>query len=143
MDELFDQESLNKKVTNEEIVAAQTKLGVILPDDFLELMKISNGGYLNYTKQAFPVDFSLESGDVFIEVEEIMGIHEEGILLSDYFAQEWDLPKDLVLFSGGGHAWIGFNYAGREIQMWCMSKLDDGDGNNFQCYRRIFYGVFK
>ena len=37
-------------------------------------MKLSNGGYVNYDKRAFPVDFDIESGDVFIEVDEIMGI---------------------------------------------------------------------
>ena len=138
MDALFDQDSLNKGVTNKEIVAAQTKLGVILPGDFLELMKKSNGGCVNYTKRAFPVDFSLESGDVFIEVEEIMGIHEEGILLSDYFAQEWNLPKDLVLFSGGGHSWIGFNYARRKIPNVVYVEPDDGDGNNFHVIAETF-----
>ena len=138
MDNIFDRDSLNKEVTNEEIVAAQTKLGVKLPDDFLELMKISNGGYVHYHKRAFPVDFSIESGDVFIEVEELMGIHEEGILLSEYFIQEWNLPKNLVLFSGSGHAWIGFNYAGREIPNVVYVEPDDGDGNNFHVIAESF-----
>ena len=138
MNELLNLDSFNKKVTNEAIVAAQTKLGVILPGDFLELMKISNGGYVNYTKRAFPVDFSLNSGDLFIKVEEIMGIHEEGILLSEYLAEEWDLPKNLVLFSGSGHAWIGFNYAGRDIPNVVYVEPDDGDGNNFHVLAESF-----
>jgi hypothetical protein len=131
-------ESTNKGVTNEEIVAAQSKLGVTLPTDFVELMKKSNGGYVNHTKRAFPVDFNIESGDAFIEVEEIMGIHEEGILLSEYLAGEWDLPKKLVLFAGSGHAWIGFNYDGRDIPNVVYVEPDDGDGNNFHVIAETF-----
>jgi len=48
------------------------------------------------------------------------------------------LPKDLVLFSGGGHAWIGFNYAGREIPNVVYVEPDDGDGNNFHVIAESF-----
>ncbi|QUW20562.1 SMI1/KNR4 family protein [Sporosarcina sp. Marseille-Q4063] len=137
MDWIF--ESINNGVTNEEIVAAQAKLGVLLPNDFLELMKKSNGGYINYDKRAFPIDFNIESGDAFIEVEEIMGVHEEGILLSEYLIQEWDLPRNLVLFAGSGHAWLGFNYEGRDIPNVVYVEPDDGgDGNNFHVIAETF-----
>ncbi|WP_172370340.1 SMI1/KNR4 family protein [Sporosarcina jiandibaonis] len=135
---IFDQGSINKGVTDEEIVAAQAKLSVLLPNDFLELMKKSNGGYVNYDKRAFPVDFNIESGDVFIEVVEIMGVHEEGILLSEYLAQEWDLPRNLVLFAGSGHAWAGFNYEGRDTPNVVYVEPDDGDGNNFHVIAESF-----
>lgn len=138
MDSIFNQDSINKGVTNEEIVAAQTKLGITLPTDFVELMKKSNGGFVSYTKRAFPVDFSIESGDPFIEVKEIMGIHEEGILLSEYLAQEWDLPKKLVLFAGSGHAWVGFNYEGRDIPNVVYVEPDDGDENSFHVIAKSF-----
>ena len=90
---LFLTDSLQEPVTNKDITAAEEQLGVTLPADFVLLMKQSNGGYVNYDKRAFPVDFSIESGDIFIEVEEIMGIHEEGLLSSTYLAEEWDLPQ--------------------------------------------------
>lgn len=123
---------------DKQIIKAEKELGVTLPTDFINLMKISNGGYVNYNKRAFPVDFRIESGDLFIEVEEIMGIDEEGILLSGYLAAEWDLPKNIILFAGNGHAWIGFNYDGRDIPNVVYVEPDDGDGNNFHVIAETF-----
>ena len=130
--------SEKEPVTQEEIVAAEATLGVKLPDDFLEFLKLSNGGYVHYNKRAFPVDFSIESGDVFIEVEEIKGLDAEGILLSEYLIQEWDLPQNLLLLSGSGHAWIGFNYDERDIPNIVYVEPDEGDGNNFHVLADTF-----
>lgn len=138
LNQLFLTDSLQKPAKDKEIEKAEKELGVSLPADFIDLMKISNGGYVNYDKRAFPVDFSLESGDVFIEVEEIMGIDKEGILLSEYLAEEWDLPEDIILFSGSGHAWIGFNYDGQDIPNIVYVEPDDGDGNNFHVIAETF-----
>lgn len=131
-------DSLKIPATDEEITLAESKLGVALPTDFTDLMKISNGGYVNYDKRAFPVDFAVESGDVFIEVEEIMGIDKDGMLLSEYLAEEWGLPRNIVLFSGSGHAWIGFNYDGRDIPNIIYVEPDDGDGNNLHVIAETF-----
>ena len=135
---LFLTDSLQEPVTNKDITAAEEQLGVTLPADFVLLMKQSNGGYVNYDKRAFPVDFSIESGDIFIEVEEIMGIHEEGLLSSTYLAEEWDLPQNLVLFSGSGHAWVGFNYDGRVIPNIVYVEPDNGDGTKFHVIAETF-----
>lgn len=138
LDQLLLADSLKKPAQEKDIANAEKELGVSLPTDFIDLMKISNGGYLNSDKRAFLVDFSLESGDVFIEVEEIMGIDQEGILLSEYLAEEWDLPKSIILFSGSGHAWVGFNYDGRDIPNIVYVEPDDGDGNNFHVIAKTF-----
>ncbi|MEB2277413.1 SMI1/KNR4 family protein [Bacillus sp. ILBB4] len=29
---------------------------------------------------------------------------------SDYYIEEWDLPKDILLLSGEGHWWVAFDY---------------------------------
>ncbi|WP_342514084.1 SMI1/KNR4 family protein [Sporosarcina sp. FSL K6-1522] len=131
-------DSINEPVTQEEIEAAEATLDVTLPDDFLAFLKRSNGGYVNYNKRAFPVDFSIESGDIFIEVEEIKGLDAEGILQSEYLVEEWDLPQNLLLFSGSGHAWVGFNYDGRDIPNIVYAEPDEGDGNNFHVLADTF-----
>lgn len=131
-------DSLKNPVTDKEIVDAESTLGITLPTDFTDLMKKSNGGYLTYEKQAFPVAFTVESGDAFIEVDEILGIDEEGILLSQYLAEEWDLPPNLVLFAGSGHAWVGFNYEGRDTPNIVYVEPDDGDGNNLHVIAETF-----
>lgn len=138
LDKLLLADSLKKPVTDRKVAKVENKLGITLPTDFINLMKKSNGGYVNYEKRAFPVDFNIESGAVFIDVENIMGIDKEGILLSQYFAEEWNLPSNIVLFSGSGHAWIGFNYDGRDVPNVVYVEPDNGDGNNFHVIAETF-----
>lgn len=138
MEQIFKQDQLNKPASDQEITLAEETLGRKLPPDFIQLLKIANGGYVNAAHRAFPADFPIESGDDFIEVEEIMGVNEEGILLSDYFIQEWGLPQRLVLFAGCGHAWLAFNYDGRETPNVVYVEPDDGDGNNFHVLAESF-----
>lgn len=138
MEHILLNETLNKPATDEEITRVEQTLGLKLPSDFLQLLKIANGGIIKDTHQAFSVDFSIESGDQFIMVEEIMGANEEGLMLSDYFIEEWDLPKELVLFSGSGHAWVGFNYENREVPNVVYVEPDNGDGNNFHVLADTF-----
>ncbi len=138
MQHILRNETMNKPATDEEITRVEQTLGRKLPTDFLQLLKIANGGFVKDTYQAFPVEFSIESGDQFIVVEEIMGANEEGLMLSDYFIGEWELPKELVLFSGSGHAWVGFNYENREIPNVVYVEPDDGDGNNFHVLADTF-----
>lgn len=35
---------------------------------------------------------------------------KEGILSSDYYIEEWGLPKDIVLLCGEGRWWIALDY---------------------------------
>ncbi|MCM3638644.1 SMI1/KNR4 family protein [Sporosarcina luteola] len=138
MEQIFKQDQMKKPASDQEITLAEETLGRKLPPDFIQLLKIANGGYVNTAHRAFPADFQIESGDVFIEVEEIMGVNEEGILLSDYFIQEWGLPQQLVLFAGSGHAWLAFNYENRDTPNVVYVEPDDGDGNNFHVLAESF-----
>ncbi|WP_339254108.1 SMI1/KNR4 family protein [Sporosarcina sp. FSL W8-0480] len=138
MQHILLSETMNKPATDEEIKNVEQTLGRKLPSDFLQLLKIANGGIVKDTYQAFPVDFSIESGDQFIVIEEIMGANEEGLMMSNYFIKEWDLPEELVLFSGSGHAWVGFNYKNREFPSVVYVEPDDGNGNNFHVIADTF-----
>ncbi|RLL40630.1 SMI1/KNR4 family protein [Oceanobacillus piezotolerans] len=99
-----------KPIKEENIVAAEKKLGVKLPELYKEIVKEQNGGYIKRT--AFPIEFSTSSVEDFIYIESIYGIGEEGILDSPSLINEWGLPKDMVLLGGDGHTWVAMDYRG-------------------------------
>lgn len=138
MNNLFTHDDRRMPATEQDILRVEEKLNRKLPEDFKQLLRIANGGYVQLEKRRFPVDFPIESGDTYIEVEEIMGAHEEGLLRSDYFIQEWGLPEQLVLFAGSGHAWIGFNYENQETPNVVYVEPDDGNGHNFHVIAHTF-----
>lgn len=96
-------------LTDKVVEKAEEKLKVKLPKSYIKLLKVQNGGYINY--DSFPSDVPTSWADDHINVEHILGIAEEnGILESEYLIQEWGLPKNIVLVSGSGHSWVAFDY---------------------------------
>ncbi|OLO25396.1 SMI1/KNR4 family protein [Priestia megaterium] len=100
--------SQSKKLTEEMVSDAEKKLGVKLQKSYIELCKIQNGGNLKYCD--YPTSVPTNWANDHVNVPEIYGIGKEGILSSDYYIEEWDLPKDIVLLCGEGHWWIAFDY---------------------------------
>lgn len=99
----LSEQSLNK---------VENQLGVKLPEAYIELLKIQNGGYIEHN--AFLTDFPTSWADDHINVEELRGIGSDSCILdSTYLIEEWDLPKGIVIIAGDGHAWIALDY--REI----------------------------
>lgn len=98
-----------KPLTEKNIEQTERMLQVVLPKSYLNLLKQQNGGSIIYN--AFPINDSTSWAEDYITVNHILGISEEdGIMQSEYFIQEWGLPKDIVLFSGDGHSWVAFDY---------------------------------
>ncbi|WP_339213885.1 SMI1/KNR4 family protein [Solibacillus sp. FSL W8-0372] len=97
-----------EKLTDDMVKNAEKKLGVTLPDAYIELCKIQNGGYITY--DAFPTSVPTGWAEDHISVDHIRGIEEEGILSNDYYIEEWDLPKDIILLGGDGHTWTAMDY---------------------------------
>lgn len=95
-------------LTDDMIINAEKKLGVKLPSSYIELCKIQNGGYITY--DAFPTSVPTGWADDHISVDHIRGIEEEGILSNDYYIEEWELPKDILLICGDGHTWTAMDY---------------------------------
>lgn len=96
------------KLTDDMVTNAEKKLGVKLPNSYIELCKIQNGGYITYN--AFPTSVPTGWADDHVSVEYINGIDDEGILSSSYYIEEWELPKDILLICGDGHSWIAMDY---------------------------------
>lgn len=110
---IFEGEAEFDDFSLEKLSKVEKDLGVKLPDSYIELMKLHNGGDLAYS--------ILHSGrvpDGEVEIENIRGIDlEDGIIESIELVEEWELEKGLVIFSGDGNYWLAFdyrNYVGNE-----------------------------
>lgn len=110
---IFEGEAEFDDFSLEDLKKVEETLGVKLPDSYIELMKLHNGGDLAYS--------ILHSGrvpDGEVEIENIRGIDlEEGIIESNYLVEEWEMEKGLIIISGDGNYWLAFdyrNYAGNE-----------------------------
>lgn len=110
---IFEGEAEFDDFSLEDLKKVEETLGVKLPDSYIELMKLHNGGDLAYS--------ILHSGrvpDGEVEIENIRGIDlEEGIIESNYLVEEWEMEKGLIIISGDGNYWLALdyrNYAGNE-----------------------------
>ncbi|MFA0961559.1 SMI1/KNR4 family protein [Roseivirga sp. BDSF3-8] len=105
----------NPPLTDKMIKQAEAELGVKLPDSFLDLLKIQNGGY---TKGfAFPMTKKTTWSDNHVPLTELFGIvldkgseSAHNIMQSGYMTQEWGLPEKQILLTGDGHWWITLDY---------------------------------
>lgn len=121
MSGLWSEVFANRPLTVEMVLSAERGLGVVLPPAYVELMREQNGGYVD--GRAIRLDLSALTldeeqryyvGDGNIEVSSILGIDpgrpEESIYCSAAMADEWGLPRGLILLDGDGHTWIALDY---------------------------------
>lgn len=119
------------ELTEEMIDKAEARLGVKLPPELLNLLKIQNGGYTN--EFVFPTDQENSWADDHIPLNALFGIvvdesleTAQNILDSECMIEEWDLPPKQVLLSGEGHWWISLDYRNGEVPV--VSWIDvEGD----------------
>lgn len=105
----------NPILTDEMVKRAEENLNVKLPDLFIELLKIRNGGY---TKGfVFPMYEKTSWSDNHVPFDEMFGIDfsntiesQQSIMDSPYLTEEWGLPEKQVIISGDGHWWITLDY---------------------------------
>lgn len=105
----------NPPLTKEMIVTAEKELGVVLPEAFLGLLRVQNGGYTRGF--AYPMTVKTSWSHNHIPLTELFGIviNEDfnsghNIMESEYMIEEWGLPKKQVLLAGDGHWWITLDY---------------------------------
>ncbi|OAV45896.1 hypothetical protein A3850_011490 [Lewinella sp. 4G2] len=130
----------NSRLTNKSIKMAEQKLGVDLPELYIDLLKVQNGGY---TKGfAYPMTIETSWSKNHIPLYELFGIdlyhgpgNSSNILYSTYMIEEWGLPEKQVLLSGDGHWWITLDYRKSTIPSvnWidCECSEDIHVANNF------------
>jgi len=119
-------------LTDKMIEQAEKELGVKLPDTFLNLLKVQNGGY---TKGfVFPMTEETSWAENHIPFDEMFGIVTDksidtshNILDTEYMTKEWGLPEKQVLLSGDGHWWITLDYRKSENPSvsWITADCDE------------------
>lgn len=111
--EIWDVESRQYRLDSlleEDIQLAEAHFGVKLPDDYIKLLKIQNGGTL--ICNALPIALNRWDGDDYLEIDNLRGINKDnGIMETEYFKQEWGISKrNIILISGDGHSWFALDY---------------------------------
>ena len=106
-------------LTDEMLAQAEKQLGVALPEDYVALLRIQNGGYTE--RFGYPMTGTKWS-EVHIPLFALGGIVTDpdhrtahNILETGYLTAEWDLPEKQVLLVGEGHWWITLDYRSGDI----------------------------
>jgi SMI1 / KNR4 family (SUKH-1) len=106
---------VNPELTDVMINEAQTRLGVTLPTELIELLRVQNGGYT--AGFVFPTKVATSWADDHVLFNELAGINLDSesevifnLLGSTYLTEEWELPEKQVLLGGDGHYWITLDY---------------------------------
>lgn len=106
------EKSIGPPITSEIVERAEHHLGVKLPTSYLDLLRISNGGFLRY--RFFPTDKPNSWADGYVEMADIKGIgYPEGLdgeFDNEQMCEEWGYPKNTVYLSGDGHTGIVMDY---------------------------------
>lgn len=103
---------IGPSITTEMVSQAERSLGVRLPESYLDLLRISNGGFLRY--RSFPTDQPNSWDDDSLEIRDIQGIgYPRGLdseLGSRYLCAEWGYPEHMIYLSGDGHTGFFLDY---------------------------------
>lgn len=109
-EDYIDEEIELAKLTEEDIKEAEKEFNVNFPKEYIELLKIKNGGYLKY--QALPVNFKNSWADDHVPLQYLYGIKKnKGIFTSKALLKEWGIRENnFITLSGDGHTWIVLDY---------------------------------
>lgn len=107
-------------LTDEMVAIAQEMFNVKLPELFIELLKIQNGGY---TKRfVYPMTVGTTWAENHVPLSVLFGIvpdptikTAQNILDTPYMTEEWGLPEKQILLNGEGHWWITLDYRKGDI----------------------------
>lgn len=124
---------VQQPITEQAITAAEHELGVTLPAELLDLLRIQNGGQVAPDWNAFATNQPTSWSENHVPFTELMGIgrreHMTSLLDTPYLIEEWEMPSSIVLLSGDGHYWVGLDYrtcgpAGEPSVTWFDTDLD-------------------
>ena len=122
-------------LTVEMIRVAESTLGVTLPEEYLALLRIQNGGYTQGF--GYPMSRPTSWSENHVPLPELAGIITDpgistvqNILLSAEMADEWGIPPRQVLLAGDGHWWITLDY--RDGQVPAVAWIDTECDEDFQ-----------
>lgn len=106
----------NPPFTEALLTLAEQSLGVKLPEEYIDLLRIQNGGFtLDF---GFPTTLAPYWSRDHAPLEELAGINPDldnmtpNILATEYMTEEWGLPPRQVLLAGDGRWWVTLDYRG-------------------------------
>lgn len=88
--------------------STERELSVVFPPELVELLRLQNGGQLRFDSYAAEID-----GRDHVSIHNLRGVGPnvgEGLRDNQSYLDEWELPGDLILLDGDGHAWIALDY---------------------------------
>ena len=89
-------------LTDEKIKSAEKTLGVTLPKEYVELLKIQNGGYIRYKLEGFPHSITYGIGEFYPNLIDFDW--------SDYDGYVSFKLNGLIPFDGDGHWYLCLDY---------------------------------
>lgn len=96
--------TLTEDVLNE----VETRLGVKLPMDYLEVICVQNGGYVE--QRDLPVIWNGLEDIALVDSIAGVGLHK-GLIESKALLKEWGVEDErLIAFAGDGHFFLAFDY---------------------------------
>lgn len=98
-----------EKLTKEDVWKAEEHFGVKLPREYVELLRIQNGGYL--LKDSINIGVEIDNEHT-LAIDYLLGIKEDkGIMETGYLLNEWGIDSNhLIVISGDGHYFIVLDY---------------------------------
>ena len=95
-------------LTDDVLTEVEGRLGVKLPDDYLEALRIQNGGYVE--QRDLPITWNGQ--DDIALVDSIAGVGlNKGLIESKALLKEWGgEDEQLIAFAGDGHFFLAFDY---------------------------------
>jgi hypothetical protein len=142
----------NPPLTDEMLAFAEATLGVRLPEDYVSLLRIRNGGRTNSDDELYiglkrPTRYEPDSrGLEFPEMNGIgppdreMRVGAYDILMTPDMIAKWELPAGLVLLDGDGHTWFALDYRKEATPRVIWIESTDGEevevGRNFSDFLR-------
>jgi hypothetical protein len=116
-------------LTDEKIAEAEALLGVKLPQSYLDLLRIQNGGNVAYNYFALPNPPG-RYGRTFVDVISIAGIgtgQYEDLLNPNYRVVGWERGETLVTLEFDGHFLTALDYSKCGVQGEPSVVWFDGD----------------
>lgn len=106
-------------LTSDSVADAERVLGVALPSELLELLRIRNGGPVADAWSTFPTSQPTSWSPDHVPLDSLFGIGRDAggltLLDSPYLVEEWGLPSPVVLLSGSGPCWIALDYRTADV----------------------------
>lgn len=100
--------------TAEEFARTEKALGVRLPAELLEVLRVRNGGQIRLTSLKLTPEGRKKYGRKrysFTRLAGVHPIHGEGLTQQTALARkEWELPEGLIPLGGDGHTWCCLDY---------------------------------